>query len=75
MPFILRGVSLRGVDSVQTPADLRRAVWAFAAEAMDGGALDGLTREVGLEDLDGLLGDVAGGAAVGRTVVRVGAGR
>lgn len=72
MPFILRGVSLLGVDSVQAPMALRRAVWALAAEEMDGAALDGLTREVGLEDLDALLGDVAGGSAVGRTVVRVG---
>jgi acrylyl-CoA reductase (NADPH) len=72
MPFILRAVSLLGVDSVQTPDDLRRDVWAFAAGAIDVEALDGLTREVGLEELDALLGDVAGGSAVGRTVVRVG---
>jgi acrylyl-CoA reductase (NADPH) len=72
MPFILRAVSLLGVDSVQTPDDLRRDVWAFAAGAIDVEALDGLTREVSLEELDALLGDVAGGSAVGRTVVRVG---
>jgi putative YhdH/YhfP family quinone oxidoreductase len=73
MPFILRSVSLLGVDSVQTPMDLRRDVWAFAAEALaDGEVLDGLTREVGLEDLDAVLGEIARGAGTGRTVVRVG---
>jgi acrylyl-CoA reductase (NADPH) len=72
LPFILRDVSLLGVDSVQAPMDLRRRVWDFAAGAVDGDTLDGITREVGLEDLDGVLDEVAGGSALGRTVVRVG---
>jgi putative YhdH/YhfP family quinone oxidoreductase len=72
-PFILRGVSLLGVDSVDTPMDVRRRVWERLADDLrPRGLADQITREVALEDVDPLLDDVLAGKARGRTVVRVG---
>ena len=71
-PFILRMVSLLGVDSVNTPSDLRLAVWErLATDLRPNGLDESITREVSLDDVDGLLDDVLAGKAVGRTVVRV----
>jgi acrylyl-CoA reductase (NADPH) len=72
-PFILRGVSLLGVDSVDTPMDVRRRVWERLADDLrPRGLADQITREIALEDVDALLDDVLAGKARGRTVVRVG---
>jgi acrylyl-CoA reductase (NADPH) len=72
-PFILRAVSVFGIDSVGTPIDRRRAVWERLAGDLRPPALDDeITREVRLEDVDGLLDDVLAGRARGRTVVRIG---
>ncbi|MEA2226519.1 MAG: acrylyl-CoA reductase, partial [Solirubrobacteraceae bacterium] len=72
-PFILRGVSLLGVDSVDTPMDVRRRVWERLADDLrPRGLADQITREVALADVDPLLDDVLAGKARGRTVVRVG---
>jgi putative YhdH/YhfP family quinone oxidoreductase len=72
-PFILRGVSLLGVDSVDTPMDVRRRVWdRLAGDLRPRGLEDQITREIALEDVDPLLDEVLAGKARGRTVVRVG---
>jgi acrylyl-CoA reductase (NADPH) len=72
-PFILRGVSLLGIDSVETPADVRRAVWErLATDLRPNGLEDQITRELALDDLDPFLDEVLAGKARGRTVVRVG---
>jgi putative YhdH/YhfP family quinone oxidoreductase len=72
-PFILRAVSLLGVDSVNTPSDVRLAVWERLANDLRPNGLDeSITREIGLDDVDKLLDDVLAGKGVGRTVVRVG---
>ncbi len=71
MPFILRGVSLLGVDSVMAPQSLRRQAWARLARDLDLSALDGLTTEIALDDaLDGARRLMAG-EVVGRLVVRI----
>jgi acrylyl-CoA reductase (NADPH) len=71
-PFILRAISVFGIDSVGTPIERRRAVWERLAGDLRPPALDDeITREVGLEDVDGLLDDVLAGRARGRTVVRI----
>jgi acrylyl-CoA reductase (NADPH) len=71
MPFILRGVSLLGVDSVMAPQALRRQAWARLARDLDLAALDGLTTEIDLSDaLDGARRLMAG-EVVGRLVVRI----
>jgi acrylyl-CoA reductase (NADPH) len=72
-PFILRGVSLLGIDSVETPSDVRRTVWErLAGDLRPKGLEDQITREIALDDLDPFLDEVLAGKAKGRTVVRVG---
>jgi NADPH:quinone reductase-like Zn-dependent oxidoreductase len=74
-PFILRAVSLLGVDSVNTPTDVRRRVWERLADDLrPPGLEDQITREITLDEVDPLLDDVLAGRARGRTVVRVGGG-
>src|SRR5919199_5206740 len=72
-PFILRAVSLLGIDSVETPADVRRSVWErLAGDLRPNGLEDQITREIALDEVDPLLDEVLAGKARGRTVVRVG---
>jgi acrylyl-CoA reductase (NADPH) len=72
-PFILRAVSLLGIDSVETPADVRRTVWErLATDLRPKGLEERITRELALDDLDPFLDEVLAGKALGRTVVRVG---
>jgi acrylyl-CoA reductase (NADPH) len=72
-PFILRGVSLLGIDSVDTPTDVRRTVWErLAGDLRPKGLEDQITREIGLDEVDPFLDEVLAGRGRGRTVVRVG---
>jgi putative YhdH/YhfP family quinone oxidoreductase len=72
LPFILRGVSLLGIDSVAASADLRRTVWARLATGLRPRGLDDvLAREVDLDGIEPVLDALLAGAAVGRTVVRL----
>jgi putative YhdH/YhfP family quinone oxidoreductase len=70
-PFILRGVALLGIDSVQTPIELRRIVWQRLGDDLKPQRLDALTRELGFDELDPVLDAVLRGENTGRTVVRV----
>ncbi|WP_341678298.1 oxidoreductase [Niveibacterium sp. SC-1] len=72
MPFILRGVSLLGVDSGYVGAALREQVWARLASDLKPAHLDALTREVPFESLPEEFGKFIAGQARGRTVVRIG---
>ena len=71
-PFILRGVSLLGIDSVQCPQPLRRAAWQRLARDLDKAKLAAITREVGFADVVSAGGDILAGKLRGRTVVRIG---
>jgi acrylyl-CoA reductase (NADPH) len=71
-PFILRGVSLLGVDSANMEIGARRALWARLAGELRPRSLERLVREVSLEEVDAVLSDALGGGATGRTVVRIG---
>jgi acrylyl-CoA reductase (NADPH) len=71
-PFILRAVCLLGVDSVQTPMPLRRAVWErLAGDLRPPGLEETIAREIELADVDPFLDEVLAGRGRGRTVVRV----
>ena len=70
-PFILRGVSLAGIDSVMAPRALRETAWARLARDLDMGKLDDMTQEVGLADAIGLGGQILAGQVRGRVVVDV----
>jgi len=74
LPFILRGVSLLGVDSVQTPIEERRETWRRLADDLRPPHLeDAIAREVGLDELEGALDAILRGELQGRTIVRVAA--
>lgn len=74
-PFILRGVSLLGVDSVQCPLGIRAELWRRLAGDLRPPALESIaTEEVDLEGLPAALDRVLAGGNRGRTLVRVGAG-
>ena len=72
-PFILRAVSLLGIDSVQCPIERRREVWARLATDLRPSTLDDLaTDEVALAGVPDALERILGGGSRGRTLVRVG---
>jgi len=72
MPFILRAVSLIGVDSVACPADLRRETWQRLASDMRPRALASVAAsDITLEDLPRAFDTLLKGQARGRFVVRL----
>jgi len=71
MPFILRGVTLAGIDSVMAPLSLRQEAWRRLARDLDAGALDLITEEVALEDAIAKAGALLAGGVRGRVVVRI----
>jgi putative YhdH/YhfP family quinone oxidoreductase len=71
-PFILRGVSLIGIDSVQCPADVRRTVWARLAGPWKPGQLDAMVTETSLEGLEPFIQSILKGELRGRVVVTLG---
>lgn len=72
-PFILRGVTLAGIDSVMAPRALREAAWARLANDLDPAQLERMTREVGLADALALGSEILAGQVRGRVVVNVNA--
>jgi acrylyl-CoA reductase (NADPH) len=72
-PFILRGVTLAGIDSVMAPRAVREAAWARLAQDLDTTQLERMTREVGLADAIGLGAEILAGQVRGRVVVNVNA--
>jgi NADPH2:quinone reductase len=69
MPFILRGVSLIGVDSVACPMELRREVWRRLASDMKPPGLASMIRRIGLDELPDAFSTLLAGGARGRFVV------
>jgi len=72
MPFILRGVSLLGVDSVNCPMQQRAAVWGRLAGNMRPDQLERLTRTIAFDELPTVFDDLIQARAKGRTVVTIG---
>jgi acrylyl-CoA reductase (NADPH) len=73
MPFILRGVRLLGVDSVQCPAEKRRRVWDRIARHVSDARLDQVSRTIGLTEVVRYGAGMMEGKAHGRIVVDVNA--
>jgi NADPH2:quinone reductase len=72
MPFILRGVSLLGIDSVLCPMDLRLEVWRRLASDLKPRHLEEIVaRVVKLDELPQAFGDFLQGTVTGRIVVQV----
>ena len=70
-PFILRGVSLLGINSVTTPQPKRRAAWARLARELDREKLAAMTRTVSLPEIGGLAEEILAGRVRGRTGVEI----
>ncbi len=71
-PFILRGVSLYGIDSVMCPLDRRHEAWKRLESDLGRQKLAMITREIGLPDVFGVAPEILAGQVRGRIVVKIG---
>ena len=72
MPFILRAVCLLGINSVETPRDLRRAVWRRIGADLKPQHLDTIGhRSISFDELPQAFDDYIAGKITGRTVVDI----
>jgi acrylyl-CoA reductase (NADPH) len=70
-PFILRGVTLAGIDSVMAPREKRILAWDRLAREMDLAKLTSISRLIGLDDLPEAAEAILAGTVRGRLVVDV----
>lgn len=70
-PFILRGVSLFGIDSVQCKRELREEVWQKIASDWKVDQLEEFSTEVPLEDLNDQIENMLDGNSKGRVIVKL----
>lgn len=71
-PFILRGVTLAGIDSVMCPTHIREVAWKRLAADLDRAKLHAMTREIALVEALQAAPKVLAGRVRGRLVVDVG---
>jgi acrylyl-CoA reductase (NADPH) len=71
MPFILRNVTLAGVDSVMAPTSLRIEAWKKLCARLPTPMLEAITTEISLESALSAAHDIVGGRVRGRLVVDV----
>ena len=71
MPFILRGVTLAGIDSVMAPLAKRQRAWDRLAQDLDLAKLESMIDEVPLEGAIAKAHDLMDGKVRGRVVVRI----
>ena len=71
MPFILRGVTLVGIDCVMAPREERIEAWSRLARDLDVGKLERMTREIGLGEVVDTAAALLDGKERGRIVVNV----
>jgi acrylyl-CoA reductase (NADPH) len=71
-PFILRGVSLLGIDSVMCPLPLRQQAWQRLAADLAPDKLAAMTTEIGLGDVIDAGKRIVAGQVRGRIVVKIG---
>jgi putative YhdH/YhfP family quinone oxidoreductase len=72
MPFILRGVSLLGIDSVNAPMPVREKVWKRLASDLKPRHLDSIVTTVDFGELPAVFDKVMKRQMRGRTVVKIG---
>jgi acrylyl-CoA reductase (NADPH) len=72
-PFILRGVSLLGIDSVMAPQGSRQLAWERLATDLKGAALDSISKTVGLAGAIAAAREIVAGTIRGRVIVDVNA--
>ena len=71
LPFILRGVNLLGVDSVELPLKQKERIWSKLAGDWKVEALDQVCTEIGLDQLEASLATILSGGAVGRYLLNL----
>lgn len=70
-PFILRGVSLIGIDSVMCPLPLRQEAWRRLETDLDRGKIAAMTSEIALADVIDAGRRIVEGQVRGRVVVKI----
>jgi acrylyl-CoA reductase (NADPH) len=73
LPFIMRNVTLAGIDSVNTPREVRIQAWSRLARDLDLNKLARTTQIIGLAEIPETVGRMFAGKVQGRTVVDVNA--
>jgi putative YhdH/YhfP family quinone oxidoreductase len=71
-PFILRGVNLLGIESVNCPMPLRQQLWQrIATDLKPKGLLESIGREASLEELPEVTAAILAGKVRGRTIIKL----
>lgn len=70
-PFILRGITLAGIDSVMCPLDERREAWRRLARDLDPRLLESMTQSIALQDAPEVCAQLIGGGVRGRVIVPI----
>jgi acrylyl-CoA reductase (NADPH) len=70
-PFILRGVRLLGIDSVNTTMDMRREVWDRLAAELKPAALENMYTEISLQQIPDVVPSLLQGQSRGRLLVKI----
>lgn len=70
-PFILRGVTLKGIDSVMCPEPLRVQAWQRLSEIIDDELLSQISREISLDEVIATAQKLLNGEVRGRVIVKI----
>ncbi len=71
MPFILRGITLVGIDSVMASRAEREDAWGLLASTLDLSALERITTSIGLDDVPKTAAALLAGQIRGRVLVKL----
>ena len=71
VPFILRGVALKGIDSVMAPLAVREEAWRRLASDLDLNKLNDLTRTLSLEGAIEAAAEIMAGTNTGRVLIKI----
>jgi putative YhdH/YhfP family quinone oxidoreductase len=71
-PFILNGVNILGVDSAETPIDLRKRIWHLLATSYRPDRLADMGKIVSLDEISAYMDEILGGETSGRIVAQIG---
>ena len=70
-PFILRGVQLSGIDSAESPIEVKRELWGLLSDSWSVD-LEKQTKTVGISDIGPEIDKILKGGQVGRVVIKHG---
>ncbi len=70
-PFILRGVTLQGIDTANIPVSRRRQIWQKISTDWHFGNLDSLVTEISFDGLDAAIESILDGQISGRVVLKI----